>query len=207
MGSVKEPTFKINPRFRLTTKHLSVVWHCVDKLTLECEAAMKIQDRFVFQDKGGVVLLAQYYNGILDMIYHDSTDFETKKIQKWLRELMRDTILRVAKVILPARVRYWENIKGLHGTGVTVKRLRKNELGQCSYSNHITLQPFLVIFKQEWADGVILHEMAHYRYKHHRKSFWDFLSTLIGKDSKLSKVKDDIAMSPYYNYYLYLTKN
>lgn len=204
---MKEPTFKINPRFRLTTKHLSVVWHCVDILTVECEAAMKIQDRFVFQDKGGVVLLAQYHNGILDMIYHDSTDFETKKIQKWLRELMRDTILRVAKVILPARVKYWENIKGLHGTGVTVKRLRKNVLGQCSYSNHITLQPFLVIFKQDWADGVILHEMAHYKYKHHRKPFWNYLSTLIGDDSKMAKVKDDIAMSPCYNYYLYLTKN
>lgn len=204
---MKEPTFKINPRSRLTTKHLSVVWHCVDKLTVECEAAMKIHDRFVFQDKGGVVLLAQYHNEILDMIYHDSTDFETKKIQKWLRELMRDTILRVAKVILPARVRYWENLKGLHGTGVTVRRLRKNVLGQCSYSNHITLQPFLVIFKQEWADGVILHEMAHYKYKHHRKSFWNYLSTLIEDDSKMAKVKDDIAMSPYYNYYLYLTKN
>lgn len=79
---MKGPTFKINPRFRLTTKHLSVVWHCVDKLTVECEAAMKIQDRFVFQDKDDVDLLAQYHNGILDMIYHDSTDFETKKIQK-----------------------------------------------------------------------------------------------------------------------------
>lgn len=207
MGGMKEPTFKINPRFRFTTKHLSVVWHCVDKLTVVCEAAMKIQDRFVFQDNGGVDLLAQYHNGILDMIYHDSTDFETKKIQQWLRELMRDTILRVAKVILPARVKYWENIKGLHGTGVTIKRLRKNVLGQCSYSNHITLQPFLVIFKQGWTDGVILHEMAHYKYKHHRKSFWHCLSTLIGEDSKMAKVKDDIAMSPYYNYYLYLTKN
>lgn len=204
---MKEPTFKINPRFRLTTKYLSVVWHRIDKITVECEAAMKISDRFVFQDKGCVDLLAQYHDGVLDMIYHDATDFETKKIQKWLRELMRDTILRVAKVILPARVKYWENMKGLHGTGVTVKRLRKNVLGQCSYSNHITLQPFLVIFKQDWADGVILHEMAHYKYKHHRKSFWNFLSTLIGKNSELTKAKDDIAMSPYYNYYLYLTKN
>lgn len=204
---MKEPTFKINPRFRLTTKYLSVVWHRIDKITVECEAAMKISDRFVFQDKDCVDLLAQYHDGVLDMIYHDATDFETKKIQKWLRELMRDTILRVAKVILPARVKYWENMKGLHGTGVTVKRLRKNVLGQCSYSNHITLQPFLVIFKQDWADGVILHEMAHYKYKHHRKSFWNFLSTLIGKNSELTKAKDDIAMSPYYNYYLYLTKN
>lgn len=197
MGGVKDSTFKINPRFRLTTKHLSVIWHCVDKLTLECEAAMNVPDRFVCHDKNGVELLVQYHEGLLDMIYHDATDFETKKIQKWLRELMRDIILCIAKEVLPARVKYWENMKGLYGTGVTVKRLWKNILGQCSFSNHISLQPFLVIFKQEWADGVILHEMAHYKYKHHRKSFWDFLSTLIGEDSKLAKVKDDIAMSPH----------
>ena len=79
MGGIKEPTFKINPRFRLTTKHLSVVWHCVDKFTLECEAALMIPDRFVFQDKNSVELLVQYHDGILDMIYHDSTDFETRK--------------------------------------------------------------------------------------------------------------------------------
>ncbi len=207
MACIKEPTFKINPKFRLTTRHLSVVWHCVDKLTIECESALPIPNRFVFHANGSVELVAQYHDGILDMVYHDATNFESKKIQKWLRELLRDTILRIAKVILPARVKYWENMKGIHGTGVTVKRLRKNVLGQCSYSNYITLQPFLVIFKQEWTDGVILHEMAHYKYKHHRKSFWDFLSTLIGKDSRLAKVKDDIALSPYYNYYLYLTKN
>ena len=204
---MKEPTFKINPRFRLNTKHLSVFWHCVDKFILEYEAAIKIPDRFIYQDKAGVELIVQYHDGVLDMIYHYSTDFETNKIQKWLRELTRDTIIKVAKEVLPNRVKYWENLKGLHGTGVTVKRLRKNVLGYCTSNNHITLQPFLVIFKQEWMDGVILHEMAHYKYKHHRRPFWDFLSTLIGKDSKMIKAKDDIAMSPYYNYYLFLTKN
>lgn len=79
-----------------------------------------------------------------------------------------------------------------------------------TFHNHITLQPFLVIFRQEWMDGVILHEMAHYKHKHHRKSFWNFLSTLLGKDSEIENVnenvKNDIALSPYYEYYLYLTK-
>lgn len=27
MASIKEPTFLINPNFRLTTKHISVQWH------------------------------------------------------------------------------------------------------------------------------------------------------------------------------------
>lgn len=207
MANIKQPTFKINPKFRLTTKHLTVVWHLVDAETLKCESSISVPDRYVYSVKGDVAILVQYHDGILDMIYHHKTNFEDRKIQKWLREIMRDTILKIAKVILPERVKYWENLKGLHGTGVSVKRLRKSILGQCSFHNHITLQSFLVIFKQEWMDGVILHEMAHYKYKHHRKSYWDFLSTLIGKDSKLAKVKDDINMSPYYEYYLYLTKN
>ncbi|MCH5234104.1 MAG: M48 family metallopeptidase [Muribaculaceae bacterium] len=207
MGNIREPTYKINPNFRLKSKYLSVDWYLVDDYTLECESAIEFQGRSLFSVKQKPVILAQYSEAQLDLIYCPATDFESKKIQKWLRDLLRDVILNTAKQILPDRVKYWENIKGLKGSGVTVRRLRKNILGQCSHSNHITLQPFLVIFKEEWMDGVILHEMAHYKYKHHRKSFWDFLSKLIGEDSKLAKVKHDIALSPYYGYYLYLTKN
>lgn len=207
MGSVKQPTFKINPRFRLTTRHLSVVWHIVDRETLQCESFITMPDRYILSGNNGAEIIVQYHEGMMDMIYHHDTDFESRKTQKWLRELFRDTILRIARKVLPERVRYWENLKGIHGTGVSVKRLRKNILGYCTFHNHIALQPFLVIFRQEWMDGVILHEMAHYKYKHHRKSFWDYLSTLLSKDSKMASVKDDIAMSPYYEYYLYLTKN
>lgn len=207
MGSVKEPTFKINPNFRLTTKYLSVRWHCVDSFTLECEAAVDVPDRFVYFNKKSNRILVQYHDGVIDLIYSQETDFEPKPVQKWLRVLFRNLILRVAQQVLPERVKYWENLKGLHGKGVTVKRLRKNILGYCTFNNHIALQPFLVIFKQEWMDGVILHEMAHYKFKHHRKSFWDYLSKLLGEDSQIANAKNDIALSPYYGYYLYLTKN
>ena len=125
MGSVKEPTFKINPNFRLTSKHLSVRWHCVNSATLECEAAIELPDRYVYLRLNIPELLCQYNNGVLDMVYIPTTEFSTKSIQKWLRELFRDIILKVAKKVLPQRVRYWENLKGLKGTGVTVKRLRK----------------------------------------------------------------------------------
>lgn len=206
MDGVKEPSYKINPNLRLTTRYLSVAWHCVDLLTLECESRIPMEGRQVYQSKMRVELLVQIHDGTVDIVYSGHTDFETKAIQKWLRVLLRDTILSVAQSVLPARVRYWEERLNLHGSGVTVKRLNKNILGQCSFTNHITLQPFLVIFKQEWMDGVILHEIAHYRHKHHRKAFWDYLSTLLGKDSHEADAKNDIALSPYYHYYLFLTK-
>lgn len=206
MANMKEPTFKINPNFRLTTKHLSVVWHLVDRYTLQCEASVAMPGRYIFISPAGIEMMAQYHDGVIDLVYNRLTPFESRKAQKWLRELLRDTIMLVAKEVLPARVKYWEDIKGIHGTGVTVKRLRKNVLGQCSFCNHVYLQPFLVIFKQEWMDGVILHEMAHYKHKHHRKAFWNYLSTLLGTDSMAADAKNDIALSPYYAYYLYLTK-
>lgn len=137
MARVKEPTFKINPNFRLTTKHLSVAWHYVDKLKIESESVLPMSDLFMFHDNGSVELLAQYYDGILNMIYYDATDFESKKTQKWLR--------------------------GLLGGALQIQT---------------SLQIIL-----------------------------EFPFNPIGKDSQLAKVKDAIAMSPYYNYYLYLTKN
>ncbi len=114
MGNIKEPTFRINPNFRLTTKYLSVSWHLVDAYTLQCEASLAMQDRFSYNFD----IIVQYHDGIIDIVYHSGTDFGSKKVQKWLRELFRDLILRVAKDILPKRVQYWENQKGLHGSGV-----------------------------------------------------------------------------------------
>lgn len=207
MEGMTTPRFKINPNFRLTSRYLSVAWHLVDPVTIRCEAAIAMPGRNVYTVRGNAEILAQHHDGMIDLIYHTATDFNNARAQTWLRRLMRDIIRQTAERVLPERVRYWERLKGIHGTGVTVRRLRKNILGCCTAGNHIYLQPFLVIFRQEWMDGVILHEMAHYRHKHHRKAFWDYLSTLLGHDSRLAKVKNDIALSPYYAYYLYLTQN
>ena len=81
MGGVKEPIFKINPNFRLTTKYLSVRWHCVDSATLECEATIELPDHYVYLCRNTPELPVQYNNGVLDMVYSSNTDFSTKSIQ------------------------------------------------------------------------------------------------------------------------------
>ena len=208
---MKTPSYKINPNFRLSTPHMSVAWHLADAYTIDCEAAIDMPGRHVFRYKKSPQVLVQVYGendeARVDLIYHAATDFEARGIQKWLRELFRDIIFNVAAAVLPARVRHWERQKGLYGAGVEIKRLKNSVLGCCSYNNIITLQPFLVLFKEEWTDEIILHEMAHYRYKHHKSSFWKFLSSLLGCDARQAKAKKDIEMSPYYGYCLYLTKN
>lgn len=195
----------INPSFRLRSAYLSVSWHEVDHATLQAEGALDSPGRTVLTAKGSVAVISEFHDSQLDIIYHPLTEFDTPGLQKWLRRLMRDVITSRAREILPARVRYWERQKGLHGKGVVVKKLRKNILGCCTADNEIHLPPFLVIFKQEWMDGVILHEMAHYIHKHHRQPFWDYLSQLMGTDARKADAKTDIALSSYFDYYCYLT--
>ena len=203
--TAKVTRYIINPSFRLTTTYLSVYWQEVDAATVSAEGAIAVPGRYTYSSASGIELMSEYHDSQLHIIYSPVTDFDTPGIQKWLRLLLKDVITSRAREILPARVRYWEQQKGIHGTGVKIKKLRKNVLGCCTGNNEIHLPPFLVIFKQEWMDGVILHEMAHYLHKHHRKSFWDYLSQLLGTDARKADAKTDIALSPYFDYYCYLT--
>ena len=79
-------------------------------------------------------------------------------------------------------------------------------MGCCNSYNDITLMPGLIIMPQPLIDSVILHEMAHYKHKHHRKSFWNFLSQLLGEDAEMQKRAMDIALSKYWLQMKYLMK-
>jgi predicted metal-dependent hydrolase len=59
---------------------------------------------------------------------------------------------------------------------------------------------------QALIDSVIFHEMAHYKHKHHRKSFWNFLSQLLGEDSRTQKEAMDIVLSKYWLQIKFLMK-
>lgn len=73
-----------------------------------------------------------------------------------------------------------------------VKKLkRRNIWGQCSIYKQIFLPRKLVVFPLELVDEVMLHEMTHLKYMHHRKQFWDYFSLLLGKDAKLYKIKEN----------------
>lgn len=48
--------------------------------------------------------------------------------------------------------------------------------------------------------------MAHLKFPHHRKTFWNFLTILLGEDSKLQNDRMDAMMSTFYNYSEFLLK-
>lgn len=73
--------------------------------------------RLVLRGKRRGELLVQYDYGRMDMVYYTDTDLESRMTRKWLQELFRDIILRIAGAVLPEGVRYREGLKRCTGQG------------------------------------------------------------------------------------------
>ena len=203
----KEPQFWINPNFRLNSPCFRFSWFKADINVLRQEALMNTQDRKVYMTNSQcVICMISSDHATLDIVYADNTNFENLRLQKWLRETIRDEITQRAQIVLPPRLRELERKYNLFGNRVFIKKLRGNTMGSCSVYNDISLIPGLIIMPQALIDSVILHEMAHYKHKHHRKSFWNFLSQLLGEDAQTQKEATDIVLSKYWRQIKYLMK-
>lgn len=203
----KKPQFWINPNTRLCCPHFSIVWNKCDKEELLDLCFIPAIRKKTYHTRSICLHIHNKpdWSG-LHIFYSQDIDFENLRLQKWLRETIRDAVTERAKIVLPKRLHELEKEKQLYAKSVTVKKLRKGCLGQCSIYNQIWLSPLLVIFPQEMMDDVILHEMAHLKHHHHRKPFWDFLSTLIGMDARQQKVIFEAVLSKYWELYVYLMK-
>ena len=203
----REPQFWINPNFRLNSPHFRFAWFKADMTVLRQEAMIMSVERKVYQTSTQcVVCVITPDHSSLDIVYADKTKFDNLRLQKWLRETIRDEITARAKIVLPSRLRELERKNNLYGNRVFVKKLRGNTMGCCSVYNDISLIPGLIIMPQALIDSVILHEMAHYKHKHHRKSFWNFLSQLLGEDARTQKEAMDIVLSKYWLQIKFLMK-
>ena len=206
-NKIIEPLFWINPNFRLQFPYFSIKWYKIDHQVLLQEALQESMDKMVYQTKKNLmmIVLRNDHSG-LDLVYSDFTQFDNLRLQRWLRINIRDQIIIRAKEVLPQRFHEIEAIKHIKAKGVRVKKLRKGVLGQCNSFKIISLSPVLVIFPIDFLDMVILHEMAHLKYMHHKKTFWAYLSVLINDDAKQQNDLRDIVLSKYISLYEFLMK-
>lgn len=200
-----KPTYIINPNFRLQSNYLSVEWIIIDSLTLQIELSQR--DTMSIYNKGGNLVFYQRYGDCLHFIYAEISDWKNRLLQKWLRNKLKEYILDRANKVLPQRMHELEIKHCLYARKIIIKQLKKHVLGQC-YKDFqtIILSPRIILLPQKNMDSIILHEMAHLKFPHHRKTFWNFLSTLLGEDSILQKERMDTTMSTFYNYSDFLLK-
>ena len=198
--------FLINENMRLNSKYFSLLMHKVDYDVLLMEATFCNPWREIYFKSGICSIVADFDGKQLEIFYSEQTVWNNKLLQSWLRKLFKRKILEVAGHVLPTRLHYWEKQKNLKAKSVNVRGLRKNIFGLCTRDGRIELSPKILLMPESYMDAVILHELAHLKYFHHRKSFWKFLSELLGEDAKMQQAKRDTDMGIRYSYLDYLLR-
>ncbi len=202
----KDGQFFINEKMRLHSRYFCLSMYKVDYDVMQHEAAFSKPGREVYSESGVCAIIAEFDGRCLEVFYSEKTCWDNKRLQSWLRKLLKEKITETAKRVLPARLHYWEEKKKLKAKSVSVSALRKNTLGCCSMDGCIKLSPKILLMPEKYTDSVILHELAHLKHPHHRKPFWDFLSLLLGEDARRQKVGMDVDMSKYWCYMNYIMK-
>ena len=202
----KTGQFFINENMRLNSKYFCLSMYKVDYDVLLMESKFVKPGREIYSKSGMCSIVAEFDGRCLEIFYSERTVWSHRLLQSWLRKLLKEKIIEVAERVLPARLHYWEAQKNLKAKSVKVKPLRKNVMGLCYRDGRIELSPKILLMPESYMDSVILHEMAHLKYHHHRKSFWKFFSELLGEDAHKQKVRRDMDMGTCYLYLDYIMK-
>lgn len=200
-----EPVYPyINSQFRFKTRYFKVVWflwesQALNDLRLNAKNAKRC---YVVNEE--CQLYIKTTSKEFQIYYSENTCFETQKLQFWIFSQFKDFIEAVARKILPRRFQYWEDEKQLF-----VDNLKLDwdfrAIGKCFYNeSRINLSPYLMIYPLPYIDMVILHELAHVKYHHHRATFWKFLSQLLGEDAKLANENSKLILQDRNKSYRYI---
>jgi predicted metal-dependent hydrolase len=80
-----------------------------------------------------------------------------------------------AKRVLPNRLKEVASVMSANYGSVTIRNT-SSRWGSCSSRNDINLSLWLMILPQDLVDYVLIHELAHAKFKNHKKEFWDEVS-------------------------------
>jgi predicted metal-dependent hydrolase len=141
-----------------------------------------------------------YYFGIeynVDYITQDKSSIifsKEKGFSIYGREFDMDSINRSvdkfyknkAKYHLPIIVDKYANQMRLYPTKLSFRKA-KRQWGSCSSKNAISLNYSMVKLPIYIIEYIIVHELAHIKYKHHQKSFWELVSKYIPNYKSLQK--------------------
>lgn len=108
-------------------------------------------------------------------------DEGTPELDAVLRKVLVEVMRSEAKLVLPKRLAFFASRYGFRYGKVTVKHNSSN-WGSCSGKGNINLNLNLVRLPEPLCDYVLLHELAHLRFRDHGKRFHALLEKLCADD-------------------------
>lgn len=86
--------------------------------------------------------------------------------------------IAAAKAVLPEKVREYAGRMGVTPGRVKITGARKR-FGSCSGKNSICFSWRLMLYPEAAIDYVVVHELAHIRYKNHGRDFYAFIECIL----------------------------
>ena len=95
-----------------------------------------------------------------------------------IREEDKTIYVKKAKAVLPPKIEYYARRMGVVPTGLTVTSAR-TRFGSCSGKNRLSFSWRLMAYPEAAIDYVVVHELAHIRYKDHSRAFYGFIESVL----------------------------
>ncbi len=95
-----------------------------------------------------------------------------------IREEDKALYVKLAKAVLPPKIDRYARRMGVQPTGFTVTSAA-TRFGSCSGTNRLSFSWRLMAYPEAAIDYVVVHELAHIRYKDHSKAFYGFIESVL----------------------------
>lgn len=130
----------------------------------------------------------KYYRGFLYLYVKKRDNYSRKKslVNKWFRNKANECFLQsIDRVYSPLRKYGYPEPK-------LMIRLMKTRWGSCVKDKGLILLNFELIKAPKFCiDYVVLHEMLHFKFRNHDKSFYDFMTALMPDWAVRKQILDD----------------
>lgn len=145
-------------------------------LTLTVRAPYALSDREI----------ARFVSGKADWIEHHRARLMARPVPVEPSSEELKALIRAAHRVLPEKVRLWGGRMGLNPTRITITRAR-TRYGSCSAKNSISFSCRLMSREDDLIDYVVVHELAHIRFKNHGKAFHQLIEQYLPGHRALEK--------------------
>lgn len=89
-----------------------------------------------------------------------------------------EACIRRARELIPQRVAHYSRLMGLTPAGIRITGAEKR-FGSCSGKDRLCFSWRLIRYPPEAIDYVVVHELAHIRYKNHGRDFYALIASVL----------------------------
>lgn len=95
-----------------------------------------------------------------------------------IRQAMEAWYKEMAKQMIEERISYYSKYFNEKVNSIKIKA-QKTRWGSCNYKNDLFFNYKLIMSPLSVLDYVVVHEMCHMEHKHHQKSFWNNVASIV----------------------------